>query len=103
MCFPVAGPNRSSVRTIAWHESREDVTVMNVDGSFVVESHRVGFGGVLRNGDGAWLVGFAGNPGGSYCLCTELMAIWKDLSLAWSRGVRQLKCYSDSQLALRLI
>lgn len=29
--------------------------------------------------------------------------IWKGLSLAWHRGVRHLKCYSDSQLALRLI
>lgn len=75
-CFLVAGIIGAFGRTIAWHDSREDVIVFNVDGSFQAdETHRVGFGGVRRNGDGVWLVGFAGSIGGVDCLCAEFMAI----------------------------
>lgn len=75
----------------------------NVDGSSLGNPGRAGFGGLLRNLDGAWLLGFAGTIGVSTSLHAELCALYHGLLVAWSRGYRRLTCYSDSQIAIDLL
>ncbi|PNX55625.1 ribonuclease H, partial [Trifolium pratense] len=65
---------------------------------------RAGFGGVLRNSNGAWISGFSGFIAGSTdILYAELLAIYHGLSLAKDLGHDHVACYSDSLNSLSLI
>lgn len=64
---------------------------------------RVGFGGVLRDGEGNWIQGCYGNIGKFDCLKPELAGLLHGLDRAWSKGVSHLVCYSDSTIALELV
>ncbi|XP_058776527.1 alpha-ketoglutarate-dependent dioxygenase abh1-like [Vicia villosa] len=48
-----------ATRWISWHPSREDCFVLNVDGSCLGDSGRAGAGGLIRKGDGSWVIGFS--------------------------------------------
>jgi hypothetical protein len=43
------------------HPSRQEGYVLNVDGSCLGASGRTDFGGLIRRGDGSWIIGFSGN------------------------------------------
>lgn len=90
-------------RWVTWHPSREEVTVLNVDGSWVRNPGHGDYGGLLRRADGEWIVGFAGSVGGSDSLQAELMALFHGLCLAQEEAISRLKCYSESMLALGLV
>lgn len=47
-------------RWVTWHPSREDVAVLNVDGSCIGNPGRAGFSGLLRTTEGEWMIGFYG-------------------------------------------
>ncbi|KAJ1409532.1 Ribonuclease H domain [Sesbania bispinosa] len=74
---------------------------LNTDGSVI--NAQASFGGLLRNADGDWIQGFYGNLGCGDILRAELAAIWQGLKLCWELEFRDVKCMSDSQLALSLI
>ncbi|GAU20525.1 hypothetical protein TSUD_130830 [Trifolium subterraneum] len=74
--------------------------ILNVDGSSIDIS---GFEGLICNADGAWIHGFFGNLGVTNVLHAELMAIYKGLLLAWEPNIKELWCYSDSEMAITLI
>lgn len=76
-CFLSIGPSNAPPRQVVWHASKEDIHVLNVDGSRFEESGRAGFGGLLRSGGGDWIVGFSGCIGISDCAQAELMEILK--------------------------
>lgn len=86
----------SSTRWIIWHESGEDAAILNVDGSCLGNPGRAGFGGILRDGSGGWMGGFAGQLGVANNFTAELVALLRGLDFAWSKGVSDLICYSDS-------
>ncbi|GAU35482.1 hypothetical protein TSUD_384370 [Trifolium subterraneum] len=77
--------------------------ILNVDVSSIGNPGVSGFGGLIRNADGAWVHGFFGNLGVTNILHAELMAIYKGLLLAWDLNVKDLWCYSDSKMAIKLI
>ncbi|GAU21723.1 hypothetical protein TSUD_328480 [Trifolium subterraneum] len=56
--------------------------ILNVDGSSIGNPGISGYGGLIRNADGAWIHGFFGNLGVTNILHAELMAIYKGLLLA---------------------
>lgn len=62
-----------------------------------------GFGGLLRNDDGAWITGFFGSIGISNNLLAEFLALSHGLTLVWNLGHRDIVCYSDSLHPLTLI
>ncbi|GAU35593.1 hypothetical protein TSUD_295290 [Trifolium subterraneum] len=65
---------------------------------------RSGFGGIIRNTFGNYLVGFSGFiPGLSDILLVELYAIYKGLLLAKDMNIDELACYSDSSHCVNLI
>lgn len=88
---------------VAWKRPDEGVVKVNVDGSFCRSSGRAGFGGLLQDHDGSWLVGFSGFLGFSNIIMADLKAIQTGLSMAWQRGFRNLICESDSKEAIRLV
>lgn len=69
-------------RWVTWHASREDLVVLNVDGSCVGNLWPYGFGGPLRYSNGVWIKGFSGHLGISNNLHVELLALLHGLHLA---------------------
>lgn len=67
--------------------------ILYVDGCSLGNPGVSGFGGLLRNDDGAWYCGFAGNIGFSNILHAELLAVYHGLRLAWEFGMSELVCY----------
>jgi ribonuclease HI len=70
---------------------------LNVDGSSLGNLGVSGFGGLLRNDNGAWILGFVGNIDFSNIFHAELLAMYHGLE------VTNLVCYSDSKTAINLI
>lgn len=76
---------------------------LNVDGSYLGNLGRSGYGGIIHNSSGAWLLGFSGSCGFTTNLNAELQAIAHGLELSWSRGYREVMCESNSETALALV
>ncbi|GAU45861.1 hypothetical protein TSUD_371570 [Trifolium subterraneum] len=76
---------------------------MHVDGSSIGNPGISGFGGLICNADGTWVHGFFGNLIVINILHAELMTIYKGLILAWELNIKDLWCYSDSEMAIKLI
>lgn len=79
--------------------TREDVWVLNVDGSSLGNLGRAGIGGVLRYA-GGWICGFLGYIGEADSLKAELLALLHGIEVAWDKGARDVLCFSDSSLAV---
>lgn len=91
-------------RHIRWNNNNFEGTILNVDGSCLGTPLRAGFGGLIRNTGGYYLAGFSGYlPASSDILQAELTAIYHGLSMARNMGFTDLKCYSDSLLAVSTI
>lgn len=69
---------------VRWH-LRSDSIVLNVDGSCTGNLGRSGFGGLVRRGDGSWIIGFTGFVGVSNNLLPELLAISPGMDQAWGK------------------
>ncbi|PNX73497.1 ribonuclease H [Trifolium pratense] len=88
------------MRAITWTPPIEGTIKVNVDGSSFNNPGRSGFGGVLRDSNGNWLLGFSGFIGISTSLCAELHAILNGLKIAQAEGFRNIIIESDSTLAV---
>lgn len=69
---------------------------LNTDGSFLGNPGNAGYGGLIRDLLGQWIMGYSGSCGIATCLLVELMAIYCGLKFAWNKGFRVLTCESDS-------
>lgn len=98
------GPAVQLERHIRWNNNNFEGDILNVDGSCIGTPSRAGFGGLIRNTSGYYLAGFSGYlPASSEVLQAELNAIYHGLSMAKNMGISDLKCYSDSLLAINTI
>ncbi|KAK7268687.1 hypothetical protein RIF29_21393 [Crotalaria pallida] len=93
----------SPQRWVKWENPPAGFIAVNVDGSCFDNPGPAGFGGLLRDDLGKWLLGFSGHIGISYNLHAEIEAIRNRLEVAWNYGARRVICYSDSLEALRLV
>jgi len=81
-----------------------DCVMLNVvDGSFLVDSSKAGFGGILLNENGSWIMGFSGDLTNSNNTYVEIVAFLKGLQLAGNLNIVHVVRYLDSKLALNLI
>ncbi|MCH81431.1 RNA-directed DNA polymerase (Reverse transcriptase), partial [Trifolium medium] len=64
-------------KQVRWNALGGTGMILNVDGSSIGNPSIFGFGGLIRNADGAWVHGFYGNLGVTNILHAELMAIFK--------------------------
>ncbi|XP_045803019.1 uncharacterized protein LOC123896706 [Trifolium pratense] len=103
-CFSPASNEGSIDRYIKWNHDNYPCTILNVDGSCPDSPVRSGFGGIIINTFGHYLVGFSGFiQGSSDILLAELYAIYKGLLLAKDMNIDELVCYSDSLHSVNLI
>jgi hypothetical protein len=54
---------------VRWNAQGGNNMILNVDGSSIGNPGISGFGGLIRNSDGAWVHGFAGNMIFEYPSC----------------------------------
>jgi hypothetical protein len=87
----------SLTKQVKWNALGGTGMILNVDGSSIGNPGISGFGGLIRNADGGWVHGFFGNIGHTNILHAELML------LAWDLNIKDLWCYSDSMMAIKLI
>ncbi|KAJ1433423.1 Ribonuclease H domain [Sesbania bispinosa] len=76
---------------------------INVDGSFYPNSLHMGFGGVIRDSDCKWVLGFNGFAGLGDILSAELFAILHGLTIAWDKGLFKVILESDSLEAIEIL
>jgi ribonuclease HI len=74
-----------------------------VDRSCLGDSWRAGAGGLIRRGDGSWVIGFSCFLRIANNTYAELIAIFYGLNLASYQGCTVCCCYSDSKTAIDLI
>lgn len=89
-------PVTKGTRQVTWSSPPPDFVKINVDGSSLGNPGRSGFGGVIRNSHGEWIMGFSGFCGVTTNINSELMAIQVGLKLAWDKDYRDVICESDS-------
>ncbi|PNX59731.1 ribonuclease H, partial [Trifolium pratense] len=77
--------------------------ILNIDGSRIGNPSTSGFRGLIRKSDGAWEHSFAGNIGLSNILHAELLTVYHGLVLAWELDIKELWCYSDSKIVIKLL
>ncbi|GAU31755.1 hypothetical protein TSUD_146430 [Trifolium subterraneum] len=88
---------------VKWNALGGTGMILNVDG-ISIDNHGVSsFGGLIQNADSAWVHGFFGNLRVTNIIHPELMAMYKGLLLAWDLNAKDLWCYSDSKMAIKLI
>lgn len=76
---------------------------LNTDGSHNPSSLSMGTGGLIRNDQAGWLMGFSSHGGVGDVLLAELLAIKNGLRIAWENGFRAVLCESDSLEAVSMI
>jgi len=74
----------------------DNIIKVNVDGSFLSNLGRSGFGGLIRNNNGDWLLGFYGFCGINSCLVAELYVIFHGLHIVYDAGHMNIILKSDS-------
>jgi hypothetical protein len=92
-----------ATRMVRWNAQGGNNMILNVDGSSIGNPGISGFRGLIRNSDGAWVHGFAGNIGFSNILHAELLAVYHGITLAWELDINDLWCYSDSKIVIKLL
>lgn len=65
---------------------------LNVDGSAINNPSVVGFGGMIRNHNGDFILGYSGSMSISNILCAELVALLRGLALCWDQEFHRVKC-----------
>lgn len=76
---------------------------LNTDGCFYESNGKAGFGGLFRDHDGQWLLGFYGKLTCDSSLETEIWGIYRGLTIMLERGYNNIHIESDSLSAVQLI
>ncbi|MCH88087.1 ribonuclease H protein [Trifolium medium] len=90
-------------RHLTWSPPLDSIIKVNVDGSSLSNTGRSGFGGLMRNNNGEWLLGFFGFSFITTCLAAELYLILHGLHMAYDVGHKDIIIESYSMEALNLI
>ncbi|XP_045831415.1 uncharacterized protein LOC123922770 [Trifolium pratense] len=90
-------------RLVAWSRPTEGTMCLNVDGSLLGTTNTAGYGGLLCNNNGDFILGFYGVATVQSILFAELMAVLHGLQICWENGFRRIICFSDSLQAVNLI
>ncbi|GMP59729.1 hypothetical protein CsSME_00022890 [Camellia sinensis var. sinensis] len=76
---------------------------LNIGGSTKGDPGEGGFGGLIRDERGMWLVGYYGKLGVCTSLEAELWAIYRGLAIAFEKGYKDLTIETDSSSAIELL
>ncbi|GAU47359.1 hypothetical protein TSUD_403620 [Trifolium subterraneum] len=86
----------SNPRLVTWARPMEGTICLNVDGSLLGSLNSAGYGGLLRNHNGEFILGFYGTTSLKSILFAEIMAVLHGLTICWENGYRKINCLSDS-------
>ncbi|XP_070015524.1 uncharacterized protein [Nicotiana sylvestris] len=86
--------------SIKWSKPPSGHIKLNIDGSFKEALSLCGFGGVFRDNNGQWIVGFHGNLPETTPLQAELMALKTGLQIAIRQGFTKLEVEKTQPMLL---
>jgi hypothetical protein len=78
--------NHKEARLVSWKPPSGSAVKLNVVGSSLGNLGRSGFGGLIRDKNGNWLLSFSGSCGITTNINAELQTIFYGLDKAWSHG-----------------
>ncbi|KAJ7982470.1 Ribonuclease H [Quillaja saponaria] len=87
---------RKVIRWISWSKPETGYIKLNSDGAVANAQSRAGCGGVFRNENGDWLLGFHMNLGCCSSKVAELEGIRAGLLIARNNGWRNIYCETDA-------
>lgn len=88
---------------VRWNPPDEGWVKVNTDASVSGNGGLASCGGLIRDEDGRWIVGFAKKVGRCDVLKAEFWGIYEGLKLAWSLNLRRVIVESDSLNAVNWI
>ncbi|KAF1893554.1 hypothetical protein Lal_00002044 [Lupinus albus] len=88
------------VPLVQWPCPRSGQVKINVDESCIHGSNSIGGGGVFRDHNGSWLIGFSTNFGRSTPILAELLAIDQGLTPTWNNGFRNIRSWVSRDLIM---
>ncbi|CAA7029753.1 unnamed protein product [Microthlaspi erraticum] len=90
-------------RLVSWLPPLVSWTKLNTDGASRGNPGLAAAGGVLRDGDGRWIGGFALNIGRCNAPMAELWGLYYGLCIAWEKGITRLEVEVDSLMVVGFI
>ncbi|CAL8991787.1 unnamed protein product [Prunus brigantina] len=87
---------------LRWEPPGSGWVKLNVDGTCMTASGKIGAGGVIRDCVGEWCAGFAVNLGKGRILDAEIWGLFFGLRLAVAKGFIKIIIEMDSQIAVNL-
>ncbi|BFG31052.1 hypothetical protein CerSpe_173260 [Prunus speciosa] len=87
---------------LRWEPPGSGWVKLNVDGTCMNASGKIGAGGVIRDCFGEWCGGFAVNLGKGHILDAEIWGLFFGLRLAVAKGLTKILIEMDSHSAVNL-
>ncbi|KAE8729300.1 hypothetical protein F3Y22_tig00003721pilonHSYRG00093 [Hibiscus syriacus] len=94
---------RPTPQAIQWEKPPPGWICVNTDGAISSTTHFSFAGGVLRDSEGVWILGFQQGLGFYSPLDSELWGIYTSLHLAWNLGFREVLVQSDCLEVIKLV
>lgn len=94
-------PQVTITHHIKWYSPTAPYIKLNIDGAFTSSNKHGGAGGIFRDSDGKWLLGFSYGFHCSSSNQAEFMALKKGLELANTLGIKDLEINSDSKVFIQ--
>ncbi|CAN1228034.1 Putative ribonuclease H protein At1g65750, partial [Linum perenne] len=95
--------NARQAQLIGWRLGDEGWFTLNSDGSLHTNLSLAAAGGLIRDDQGRFVVGFVTKLGSCSVVRAEMRGIVEGMSIAWNRGIRKLRIQSDSATAIKIL
>ena len=102
-CSSLPSTYSSGSQPVYWCPPDVGFVKLNTDGSFMPHSMKAGSGGLFRDSNGKWILGFTRNCGICTTLEAELWGILTGLKIAQEKGFTKLVIESDCLTAVEAI
>ncbi|KAL4298891.1 hypothetical protein AHAS_Ahas17G0046200 [Arachis hypogaea] len=95
--------HRRMTISIKWQPPQSNWIKINTDGAVKDNPRRAGCGGILRNSEGRWIMGFSRNLGVCSAHLAELWGVYTGLEIAWTMGFRRIWLDCDSSAVVNSV
>ena len=88
---------------VCWNTPYEGWVKLNIDGAAHFDSNLAGYGGLVRDENGRWIIGFAKPPDSCSTFIVECWGALCRLHEAWKMGYRRVQLECDSKSLIQCI